>query len=102
MKRMFAVVRRPVICLLAMMGSATLASPTEFDRFEIDPTEFVLLEVGNRWEYSHSYSNEMYYIWEDFWRVMGSLTRTQHIGKHISSNLRCLGIRWESPILPDP
>ena len=71
MKRMFAVVRRPVICLLAMMGSATLASPTEFDRFEIDPTEFVLLEVGNRWEYSHSYSNEMYYIWEDFWRVYG-------------------------------
>ena len=64
MKRMFAVVRRLVICLLAMMGGATLASSTEL----VDPVEFVPLEVGNRWVYSHSYSNEMYSAWERFWR----------------------------------
>ena len=74
MKRMFAVVRRPVICLLVMMGGATLASSTEL----VDPTEFVLLEVGNRWTYRHSYLNGMYQArdifwqrWEEFWELHG-------------------------------
>ena len=67
MKRMFAVVRRSVICLLAMMGSATLASSTD----KVDPTEFVPLEVGNRWVYDHWYGNNMYYAWERFWRRYG-------------------------------
>ena len=69
MKRRFAVVRSPVICLLAMMGGATLASSTEL----VDPTEFVPLEVGNRWVYAHIYENAMYSVWEDFWRRYGEL-----------------------------
>ena len=67
MKRMFAVVRRSVICLLAIMGGATLASSTD----KVDPIEFVPLEVGNRWVYRHVYSNEMYFIWNEFWRMYG-------------------------------
>ena len=67
MKRLFAVVRSLVICLLVIMGVATQASATD----QVDPTEFVPLEVGNRWIYYHSYQNEMYYERERFWRRYG-------------------------------
>ena len=68
-KRMFAVVRRLVICLLAIIGDAALASSTEI----VLPTEFVPLEVGNRWVYGHWYENNMYPAWERFWsRYKGS------------------------------
>ena len=40
------------------------ASPTAFERFEIDPKAFVPLEVGNRWTYQHHYSNRAYDWWE--------------------------------------
>ena len=71
MKRIFTVVRSSVICLLAMMGGATLASSTELAPYKVDPTEFVPLEVGNRWIYSHSYLNLMYYERERFWTRYG-------------------------------
>ena len=54
MKRMVAVVRRPVICLLAMMGGAVL-SPTVCSAEDFDRFSFPLplpLEVGDGWTYS--------------------------------------------------
>lgn len=53
-----------VLALCALMVPSAQAQTAEI---EIIPTDFVPLEVGNRWIYTHSYFNEMYYEWDDFW-----------------------------------
>ena len=60
MKRMFAVRRKPVICLLAMMGGAMLAVPTVCPAQSLCCPPFPLprdLEVGDRWTYLRRDSN---------------------------------------------
>ena len=59
MKRMFAVVRRPVICLLAIMGGAAL-TPTVCPAQSLCCPPFPLphdLEVGDSWTYLNRWSS---------------------------------------------
>ena len=59
-----------LLVFLAGYTAVGVAQETN-DVIELNPLDFVPLEVGDRWTYSHSYSNHMYYEWEYFWDRYG-------------------------------
>ncbi len=65
---------RLLMLLLVVLAGYTVAGDaqeTDGAAIELNPLDFVPLEVGNRWVYRHSYNNGMYYAWDDFWRRHG-------------------------------
>jgi len=57
-----------VLLLIFQTGYIDAIAAQEIDEAaapELNLHEFVPLEVGNRWIYTHSYFNEMFYEWDD-------------------------------------
>lgn len=54
-----------VLLLVFQTGYIAAQEIDEAAAPELNLHEFVPLEVGNRWTYTHSYFNEMYYEWDD-------------------------------------
>lgn len=57
-----------VLLLVFQTGYIDAIAAQEIDEVaapELNLHEFVPLEVGNRWTYTHSYFNEMFYEWDD-------------------------------------
>lgn len=55
-----------LLVFLAGYPAAGAARETEEDAIQINPLDYVPLEVGNRWTYEHLYINSDYYIGEPF------------------------------------
>ena len=58
----FDKMKRLMLLLLFLLGHFTRGDAQETDPLEINLADFLPLEVGNRWTFSHEYINEMYWV----------------------------------------